>query len=328
MKRREVLRGLGGALAAPMTAYAQPGAKRRIGLLMGYRENDLEAQVWFRAFKEALEAFGWVTGRNLQLDSRWMTTGVDQFRSDAAELLALRPDVVLATSTPVVAELQKQNKTVPVIFLNVADPVSQGFVSNPARPENNITGFSTFEFSMGGKWVQTLKEAFPGISKVAAFFQPETAPYSSSFLDAIKQAAVSSSVEIIETRIRDANGIGPAINELAHIPDCAIIVIPSILFTSNRQQIITGAAAHRIPTIYPWRSFTLGGGLMSYGTVVSDQFRRAAGYADRLFRGEKLQNLPVQPPAKFELLINLKTAKEMGFDLPSLFVARADAVVE
>jgi putative ABC transport system substrate-binding protein len=330
MRRREFITLLGGAaIASPRTSRAQhPDRIRHIGVLMGYSENDLEAKAWITGFVEGLKKLGWTEGSNVRTEYRWTAGNVEQLRSYGAELLGLKPDVILAASTPALAAVSQQTRSVPVVFVNVADPIKQGFVSGLAHPDANVTGFTSLEFSMGSKWIETLKQISPSLTQAALIFNPETAPYFSSFLGPIETAASSFAVKTIITPVHDAADVERAISTFAHELNGGIVVVPSAFTTIHRDLIIEQAARYRLPAVYGFSYYTYSGGLISYGINVRDMYIRAASYVDRILKGAELADLPVQAPTKFELVINLKTAKALGLTVPDKLIALADEVIE
>ena len=328
--RRQFITLLGGAAVAwPLAAHAQQAERmRRVGVLMSYVESDINAQRWISAFGKSLQELGWNKDQNIQLDYRWPGPTPDPLRADAAELVRLSPDVLLAGATPAVVALQHETRSIPIVFAVVADPVGQGFVTSLARPGGNTTGFGAFDFSMGGKWVQAIKEIAPSVTQIGVIFNPETAPYYGSFLPFIETAARALGVKLIITPIHDSDRIARTLEQLAEESNAGVIVIPSALFALAREVIITTNARVRLPTVYPFSYFAKGGGLLSYGFEVQDIYRRAAAYVDRILKGESPGDLPVQLPTKFELIINLKTAKALGLSVPQTLLATADEVIE
>jgi putative tryptophan/tyrosine transport system substrate-binding protein len=328
--RREFVAALGGvSLAWPLPVRAQQDKRlRRIGVLMALSGDDPEAQLRAKAFEAGLRDLGWTQERNLRIEYRWAPTDPNRLRVLAAELVEITPDVILAGSTPVLAALLKQSTTVPMVFVQVTDPVGNGFVPNLARPGGNITGFTNFEFSMGGKWLEMLTEVAPRIRRVGVLFNPQTAPYAKSFTQSMETAARALSIEQFAMPVQDVAAVEDAIDAIAREPNSGLIVLPDASAVSYRDAIIAGAARHRLPDIYPFRSFAVSGGLLSYGTDVADVFRRAASDVDRILDGAKPADLPVQAPTKFELVINLKTAKALGIAVPQSLLATADEVIE
>jgi putative tryptophan/tyrosine transport system substrate-binding protein len=330
MRRREFIRLIGGAAAVwPIAAGAQqPDRVRRIGVLMGYADNDTEAESWVTGLVEALKKLGWIEGSNVQIDYRWASGNVERLRSYAGELLGLKPDLILAGSTPALAAISQQTRAIPIVFANVADPIGQGFVSSLAHPEGNVTGFTSLEFSIAAKWIEILKETSPSITRVALMFNPETAPYFPSFLGPIETAAASFAVTTVVTPVHDAADIERAVSTFAHESNGGIVVVPSAFVTIHRQPIFEQVARYRLPAVYGFSYYAYSGGLISYGINVRDMYVRAASYIDRILKGEKPAELPIQAPTKFELVINLKTANALGLTVPQSLLARADAVIE
>ena len=331
MKRREVITLIGGAAAAwPLAARAQQAERvRRIGVLMGFAESDPVGQTYVTAFREELRKLGWAEGRNIRIDTRWAEAGDAEARQRfAKELVALEPDLILSHNTPTTPALQQQTRTIPVLFAIVSDPVGTGFVASFARPGGNITGFTNIEPTMAGKWLELLKEIAPRVVRVALLFNPATAPYAEYYLNPFKAAAASFAVEAIVAPVRDTPALETVIAALARTPNGGLIVITDSFMTAHRAEITSLAARYRLPAVYPFRSFTDAGGLLSYGNDLVDNIRRAAAYADRVLKGTKPSELPVQAPVKFELVINMKTAKALGLEVPLLLQQRADEVIE
>ena len=328
MKRREFITLLGGAAVAwPVAARAQQGEPmRRIGVLMNMGADDTEGQDRLAAFTQALKQLGWSEGRNLRIDTRWATA--DDIRRHAAELAALAPDVLVAgTGTATVAPLLQATRAVPIVFALVIDPVGAGFVASLAQPGGNATGFTVYEYSMSGKWLELLKEIAPRVTRVAVLRDPAIASGIGQF-GAVQIVAPSLGVGLSPVDVRDAGEIERAVAAFASGLNGGLIVTASPLAGVHRNLIATLAARHKLPAVYPARFYATAGGLISYGPDYLDQFRRAAGYVDRILKGEKPGDLPVQAPTKYELVINLKTAKELGLTIPSAVLARADAVIE
>jgi putative ABC transport system substrate-binding protein len=329
MRRRDFITLLSCAAAWPFTAHAQqPGRMRRIGVLMGYAERNLEAQAWVKAFVQGFEELGWIVGRNVSIDYRFGAGDADRMRAYAKELVGLAPAVILAESSPATAALKQATRTIPIVFVNVFAPVGQRFVSNLAHPGGNITGFSSIEPEMGGKWFGLLKEVAPHLARVAVIYNLKTGPFSPLFLDAIEKAAPSLPVKLITIPIHDTADIERSISAFAHDLNGGLIVLPSTFLVAHRKLIFEQAAQHRLPAIYGFRFFAVDGGLMSYGVDVPDLFRRSASYVDRILKGEKPGDLPVQAPVKYQLVINLKTAKALGLNVPPTLLTRADEVIE
>jgi putative ABC transport system substrate-binding protein len=329
MRRREFITLLCGAAAAwPLAARAQqPERVRRIGVLMNLASDDAEGQARLAAFHQGLQQLGWTVGRNVQIDYRWGAGNADRIRKFAAKLVALAPDVILSTGSPSVAALQQATHTVPIVFVTVVDPVSSGFVDSLARPGGNITGFALYEYSISGKWLGLLKEIAPGMTRAAVIRDPALTAGGGQ-LGVIQAVAPSVGAEVTPINVRDAGEIERAITTFARSPNSGLIVTGSTLAGVHRDLIVTLAARHKLPAVYFARYFVVGGGLMSYGPGLVDQYRDAAGYVDRILKGEKPADLPVQAPTKYELVINLKTAKALGLDVPDSLLARADEVIE
>jgi putative ABC transport system substrate-binding protein len=329
MRRRDFAKGIvSSAICLPHSARAQqPGGMPRIGLLSVFAENDPEAQAWNRELLERLQELGWANGRNVQIEFRFAGGDAARLSSLATELIELRPDMIIAIATAAAAALRQQTLSIPIVFVLIADPVGQGFVTNLARPEGNITGFTNFEFSMGGKWLQLLKECAPGVGAVAVVFDPNL-PSWAPFLRSIESAAPPFGIRLTPVAVRDAADIERRLAAFAREPNGALIVLASPVTMQHRQSIIAATARYRLPAVYPFRVFTVNGGLISYGVDVPDLYKRAASYVDRILRGAKAAELPVQEPTKYELTINLKTAKALGLVVPPTLLARADEVIE
>jgi len=295
--------------------------------MMALAQTDPEAQLRVQALEAGLRDLGWVEGRNLRLDYRWVPD-TSRLRAQASELISLAPDLIFAAQTPVVAELLPLTGTLPIVFVQVTDPIGRGFVPNLARPGGQITGFANFEFSIGSKWLETLTEIAPAIKRVAVVFNPDTAPFAPLFWQPVVDAARSFAVAPMQTPVRDAGELASKIEALAREPDGGLIVLPDVSTANNRDLIIALAARHRLPAVYPFQYFATSGGLLSYGGDVADLFRRAASYIDRILKGTKPGDLPVQAPNKYQLVINLKTAKALGLEVPRILLARADEVIE
>ena len=325
IRRREFMILLGAAAAAwPLAARAQqPDRVRRVGVLMGIAD-DFEGQARIAVFRQALQALGWSEGRNIQFIYRWSGGDVAHARQFAKELLDLRSDVILTNSTPATVAVRDITRTTPTIF--VSDPVGAGVVQSLARPGGNLTGFTNFDLSTAGKWLELLKRLAPNITRVAYLFNPNTAPL--LYAKAVETAAPLLSVKSIPAAVHNAVEIERALEQVARESDSALLVLPDLFNATNRQSIIALAARHRLPAVYPFRYFVTSGGLMSYGTKLLDTYRQAASYVDRILKGERPSDLPVQLPTAFELVINLKTAKALGLEIPPTLVARADEVIE
>jgi putative ABC transport system substrate-binding protein len=327
MRRREFITLLGGAAAAwPLAARAQQRERlRRIGVLMNVASDDAEGQARLAAFHQGLQQLGWTVGRNVQIDYRWAVGDTGRFHRYAEELLALAPDVVLASATPSVQALQQATRTVPMVFANVGDPVAMGIVASLARPGGNATGFTPLDFGFAAKWLQLLKEIAPSVTRVAVLRDLTIGP---AHLSAIQTVAPSFNVELSVVGVRDASEIERSVTAFARSSNGGMIVTASTSALVHRDLITMLAARHGLPAVYSFRYMVTAGGLISYGPDPMDSFRRAAGYVDRILKGEKPADLPVQAPTKYELVINLKTAKALGLDVPPLLVARADEVIE
>jgi putative ABC transport system substrate-binding protein len=330
MRRREFFTLFGCATAWSFAARAQQGDRmRRVGVLIGYGENDPEAQTWVAAFREELQKLGWMESRNIRFDTRSAWSDVAAMQRLARELIALQPDVILSQITPTTTALLQQTRTIPIVFAMVADPVGSGFVANLSRPGAQVTGFTSLEGSLGGKWLELLKEVAPRVTRVAVLFNPTTsATFAEYYLDAVKAGAVSVGVQVIAAPVRDASELESVIGGQAREPNTGFIVIPESFMIVHRAEVISLIARYQLPAVYPYRQFTELGGLLSYGIDRLDNFRRAAGYADRILKGEKPAELPVQTPTKYELVLNLKTAKALGLDVPWILQQRADEVIE
>ena len=328
MRRRDFITLAGGAaIALPRVASAQD-QMRRIGLLMTYTESGSEGPASIAALREGLQKLGWTEGRNIRIDSRWgaLDTGLRQRLAN--ELVALKPDLILSQNTPTTAALLQQTRTIPIVFVNLSDPVGSGLVASIPRPGGNATGFINLEGSMASKWLELLKEIAPRVGRVAMLFNPATAPHFEYYLNPFKAAAAAFAVEAIAAPVRDRSGLEAAIAAQAREPNGGLIVMPEAFTSTHRAEIVSLAARYRLPTVYPTRIFAELGGLLSYGNDLLDNYRRAASYVDRILKGAKPSELPVQVPVKFELVINLKTAKALGLDVPMPLQQRADAVIE
>jgi putative ABC transport system substrate-binding protein len=326
--RRELLIALGGAAAWPLTARAQQGERtRRVGVLMNLASDDAEGQARLAAFHQGLQQLGWTVGRNVQIDYRWGAGDADRIRKFAAELIAVAPDVILSTGSPSVAAFQQATRTVPIVFVTVVDPVSSGFVDTLVRPGGNITGFALYEYSISGKWLQLLKEIAPRMTRAAVIRDPALTAGGGQ-LGVIQAVAPSVGAEVTPDNVRDAGEIERAITAFARLPNGGLVVTASTLAGGHRDLIVALAARYRMPAVYPLRYFVIDGGLISYGPDQIDQYRQAAGYVDRILKGEKPADLPVQTPTKYELVINLKTARALGLDVSPTLLARADEAIE
>jgi ABC-type uncharacterized transport system substrate-binding protein len=318
----------GGAAAWPIATRAQqPERMRRIGILLNASSDDPQYQAWVGAFLQALALLGWTIGRNVRIDTRWAGANAAEIRRHAAELVALAPDVILAHGAGPVAALLEATRTVPIVFVAVIDPVGGGFVDSLARPGGNTTGFTLFEYGISGKWLELLKEIAPRVTRAAVLRNPAIASGSGQ-LGAIQAVAPSFGVELSPVNVRDAGEIERAVAAFARSPNGGLIVPASAAAQLHLDLIITLAARHKLPAVYADRIYVTGGGLISYGPDRIDQYRRAAGYVDRILKGEKPADLPVQTPTKYELVINLKTAKALGLEVPATVLVRADEVIE
>jgi putative ABC transport system substrate-binding protein len=326
--RREFITLLGGAAAAwPLAARAQERV-RRVGALFGANAaGDAEGQARIDAFRQAMELLGWTTGRNLQIEYRWGAADAANLRKYAAELAAFAPDVILSSGTASLGPLLQETRTVPIVFVNVADPVGAGFVNSLSRPGGNATGFMQFEYSLSAKWLELLKQIAPGVTRAAVLRDAALTSGTGQFA-VVQSVASAVGVEVSPVNVHDAREIERAVAVFARSPNGGLVVTSSALVLRHRELIIGLAAQHKLPAVYYRRLFVNDGGLISYGYDLLDQYRRAAGYVDRILKGEKPADLPVQAPTKYELVINLKTAKALGIDVPSTVLARADEVIE
>jgi putative ABC transport system substrate-binding protein len=331
MRRREFIAGLGTAAAAtwPLAARAQQGDRmRRVGVLIQYAESDAEGQVRLAAFREGLQKLGWTVGENLKIDYRWAVSTEERARSAAAELLGLSLDVIFANTTLPLRAVQQATRTIPIVFTTIMEPIGQGFVASLAHPGGNTTGFSYLEVSVGGKWLNLLKEIAPRITRVACMFNPQRGPYSVGISLFAQEAAQRLGVQYVAAPVFELTEIEPVMTTFAREPNGGLIVSPDAFTITHREQIIALAARYRLPAIYAERNFATGGGLVSYGADYVDHFRQAASYVDRILRGASPAELPVQQPTKYELVINLATAKALGLDIPPKLIALADEVIE
>jgi putative ABC transport system substrate-binding protein len=329
LKRREFVTLLSGAAAAwPLAGHAQQGARtRRIGVLTPLAESDPEGQARIGAFRQGLEKLGWTEGGDIRFDYHHAEQDADRLRASAANLVALTPDVILVNSSVMLAALKNATQTVPIVFVQVPDPVEGGFVASLARPGGNITGFTNFEYALAGKWLELLKEFAPGVARVAVIQNP-TDRSSLEYTRTIIGVAPSFGVRVIAADPHDATEIERVIGALAREPNGGLIVLPGVFTFVHRDAIVSLANRHHAPAVYPYRYHVTGGGLVSYGVETVDLYRRAASYVDRILKGENPANLPVQAPTRFELVINLKTAKALGLTVPDSVLARADEVIE
>jgi ABC-type uncharacterized transport system substrate-binding protein len=326
--RREFIALLGGATAWPLAARAQQGERiRRIGVLHSLAAGDTEGQARLTAFVQGLQELGWTDGRNVRIDYRWTAGDPEHARRYAAELVALAPDVILAHGGSVVPSLLVVTRTVPIVFTQTPDPVGAGFVNSLARPGGNVTGFTSYEYGISAKWLELLKEIAPRVTRVAVIRDAAIASGTGQW-GALQSVAPSFGVELSPVNLLDAGEIERAVAAFARSPNSGVLVTASTLAVIHRELIVTLAARHKLPAVYFARYFVIGGALISYGPDTIDPHRRAAGYVDRIFKGEKPADLPVQAPTKYELAINLKTAKTLGLDVPTSLIARADEVIE
>jgi putative ABC transport system substrate-binding protein len=329
MRRRKFISLFGAAAVWPLAARAQHTERvRRIGVLTFSAESDQEGQSSVAAFRDELRKLGWIEGRNCEIDIRWAAADIELMKRFAKELVTLQPDLILTSSTPATAAMLQQTRTIPIIFVIVADPVGSGFVASLPQPGGNATGFTPIVRSLGGKWVELLKEIAPRIARVTLLFNPPTATFIEGYLDPFKSAAASLDAEAIVAPVNDMPGLESLVATEAHEPSSGLVVIPDAFTIQHRAEIIALAARYHVPAIYWSRSFTEIGGLISYGPYIVDEYRRAALYADRILKGSKPSELPVQAPVKFELVVNLKTAKALGLDVPPSLLAAADEVID
>jgi putative tryptophan/tyrosine transport system substrate-binding protein len=333
VKRREFMAAFGGAAAWQLAARAQQAdgvtkiGLRRVGFLSGRAESDLEAQSLAGVLVQRLQELGWTNGGNAQFDFRFGDADATRISMLATELIELRPDLVIAAGSLAAIALRQHTLSIPIVFVEVADPVAAGFVTNLARPEGNITGFTNFEFSVGGKWLQLLKECAPSVDRIAVVFDPAN-PIWTAYLRAIEAAAPSFGLRLIPASVRDPAEIAQRISTFARDPNGALVILPGPIVIRHREAIIVAAARYRLPAIYPYRFFTADGGLISYGPNLAELYRRGVSYVDRILRGAKVAELPVQQPTKYELIINVKTAKALGVIIPPGVLAIADEVIE
>jgi putative tryptophan/tyrosine transport system substrate-binding protein len=328
MQRREFITLVGGAAALPLVAHAQQSERvRTIALLLPIAKDDAEYQPWVGAFLKAMQELGWVDGRNMRVDIRWATTNAVEIRKQAQELAAAAPDVILAPGTSTVGPLIQATHTVPIVFPIIADPVAGGFADSLARPGGNATGFMLFEYSISGKWLELLKQIAPNVTRVAVFGDPDT-PTGPAQFGVIQAVAPSLRMEVSAFNKRDANEIERAVTAFATSPNGGLILTAGGPALVHRDLIITLAARYKLPAVYFDRAFVTAGGLLSYGPDRIELYRRAAGYVDRILKGEKPAEMPVQAPTKYQLVINLKTAKALGLDVPTQLQQIADEVIE
>jgi putative ABC transport system substrate-binding protein len=327
LQRREFIAGIGGAAAWPLAVRAQGDRVRRIGVLMGGDENDPVLKPRFPAFAQALAGLGWTDGRNVRMDLRWVGDDINRFRALAQELVRLRPDIILTGGTPPTVAVQRETRTIPIVFATVADPVASGIVAKLNQPGGNVTGFANYEASLGGKYLELLSEIAPGLKRAAIIFNPDLFPVS-SFMPSFETAAGSLKVMPIAAPVHSDGEIETAIIALGRKPGGGLVLIPDAFTTARRTSIISAAARNNAPAVYSESGFARDGGLLSYGPDPVDNWRRAATYVDRILRGEKPGDLPVQLPTKFEMVLNLKTAKALGLAVPPSIMLRATEVIE
>jgi putative tryptophan/tyrosine transport system substrate-binding protein len=326
--RRELIAALGVAATWPLVARAQQDQMRRIGVLSVFTESDPEPRAWIAAFEEGLQRLGWRRDRNIRIDYRWAGDRLDHLRTGPAELVRMTPDVLFAAATPALAALDRETRSLPIVFVQVSDPVRLGFVASLARPAGNITGFVNFEHPIAGKWLDLLKDTAPGRSRVAVILDPVNPLSQTAYWEAIEAAAPSFGVQLTRAEVRDADEIERAISAFAQQPNGALLVVPGAVSIHHCGLIIDLVARHRLPAVYPYRLFATSGGLISYGVDVPDLYREAASYVDRILKGAKPGDLPVQLATKFELVVNLKTAKALGLTISESFLQHADEVIE
>ena len=331
MRRGEFIALVGGAAMFPLAARAQHGDPlRRLGVLLGWSAGAPQARPFLAAFSNGLTELGWIEGRNIRIDYRWAGTDGELMRSFAKELIDLRPDVIVAHSTPVATALQHETRSIPIVFVTVSDPVGSRFVSSLARPGGNMTGFINIESSLGGKWIELLKEVAPGITRAGLLFNPETAPHAEYYRQPFEAAARSRAIEPFAAVVRTRDDIERVVADIARESNAGLAVMPDIFSADQRNLdlIILLVAHYRLPTVFPYRYMTAAGGLVSYGIDNTDLWRRTPIYIDQLLKGAKPADLPVQLPTKFELAVNLTTAKALGISIPPTLLARADEVIE
>jgi putative ABC transport system substrate-binding protein len=328
IRRREFITVLGGAAAWPLAARAQQRERmRRIGVLAPFAESDRQGQARVAAFRQRMSQLGWAEGRNIQIDYRWTDGEADRAHTYAAELVARAPAAIVANGTPLVAALQRVTRDVPIVFTGVSDPIDAGFIASLARPGGNITGFTTFEYALAGKWLEILVEVAPNTKRILVILNRRNAT-SIGHLRTMEAAVAALRLELTAADVKDVADIERAIGGFAGPESAGIVVLPDNLTVVHNRLIITLIAARRMPAIYPVPFFAAAGGLIAYGVDIADQFRSAGSYVDRILKGEKPADLPVQAPTKYELVINMKTAKTLGLDVPPTLLARADEVIE
>ena len=330
MRRRDFVKGVAGsAIGWPLAARAQQRERlRRIGVLVTVREDDANAQAHLALFRQGLSELGWTDGRNINVDYRWLGGDAARAKINAAELVSQKPDVIIAINTPSLTAVRNETSTIPIVFINVADPVGQGFVSSLAHPGGNITGFGALDFATSAKWLELIKEIVPQVRRVAFIFNPVLGPFAEKFVQAIAPIASSSGIDLMVSPTRDAAEIDQALTAVSGEPKGGLIVNPDGFTTTNRGLIISLAARYRLPAIYGYRFFATDGGLLSYGHDQNETWRGAPSYVDKILRGASPADLPIQQPTKFELIINLNTAKALGLTIPLQLLDRADELIE
>ena len=329
MKRREFITLIGGAAVAASSGARAQDRVRHVGMLMGYAQSDPDTQARMTAFRQAFDRLGWKDAHNVQITYRFGGGEIDRVRGYAKELVYSKPDVIVCETTPSLKAVADQTTTIPIVFISVSDPVSNGFVADLARPGRNITGFTNFEETMGGKWIELLKRIAPESARVGVIFNPDTAPGGGSFfLRSVAASAPALEAEVLPFPVRSDDEIERAVTELGREPGGGLIVMLDVSMAVHRPAIIAQAAANRVPAVFPWRFGATDGGLVSYGVDVADLHRRAAAYVDRILKGTRPADLPVQQPTKFELVINLKTAKALGIEVSPTLLATADEIIE
>jgi putative tryptophan/tyrosine transport system substrate-binding protein len=329
MRRRDFIEIIGGAAAWPIATRAAETIYR-IGVLTTFSDSDALAEEWLTAFRKGLDELGWRDGRNFQIDYRWAAGDPERLAAFAKDLTALNPDVIFAVTTPAVASLLRETHSLPIVFAQVSDPVGSGFVASLARPSGNITGFTNInvDASMGGKWLELVMQIAPAVKRVIMIYNPPTAPFANYYLRPFEAAGAAHGVQARAAAVDSDADIENALASLAHEPGGGLVVLPDTFTGIHRAQIVVLAARYRLPAVYPFRWFAEIGGLLSYGIDSDDMFHRAASYVDRILKGEKPAELPVQAPTKFEMIVNLKTAKALGFEVPTTLLATADEVIE
>jgi len=329
VKRRDVIALVGDAAAWPLVAHAQQSERmRRVGVLSSLAETDPEAQAWDAAFRKRLVELGWIDGRSVHIDYRWGAGSVDRMRLFARELVQLNPDALVTISTPATAALQAESRAIPIVFAWVSDPIGSGFVSSLAHPGGNITGFLNIEASVVGKWLSLMREIAPQVSRIGFLYNPQTAPYARYYLDTFRAASLTLAIEAIDAPARSTEEVEAFMTKLGGEAGAGLFVMSDTSMVVYRKTIYSLAERYRLPTIYPYRVFAVEGGLMSYGVDVADLLRGAASYIDRILRGEKPNELAVQQPTRFELVVNAKTAKMLGLTIPTSMLIAAEEVIE